>query len=877
MVRGFNIAAKIFLTNALMFASNCRSKSAGKCYLKEYCSIEKHHLKTCKMCKNWLLPFIIVTALICGNKTQAQVKNFKALILDKQSDEPIPFASAIFKKSKIGVLSDSAGTIFFNLKSGMIDDTLEITSVGYQPTLIPFSQMKDSTSMTLYIEVLPPQHEVFVRVKYNRALFFWRKIIAHKEKNDRHNYDNYSYEVYNKLEADLNNVNRIKLSKNPVLKKLDFVFDFTDTLSEKEPFLPVYITETISDFFYRKEPYSTREVQKAVNASEFNNESLIKQLGSTYQNVNVYSNSIPVLDKTFISPFANNADNFYNFKILDTQYLSNQRLIHFTFAPKRTGENTFDGDSWINDATYAVQKVTLRPSLDANINFVKGLTLIQEYKLIDDSTWFLFKDKFVVDFAPTGDKRLGLKGRKTTIFRNVITNNNSVLEEIKKNKTSEEIILLPNSQNLPDSFWVKNRFEPLNKNEQNIYVLLDTLQKNRVFRRYKNNLDFLTSGTKYIGNFIIGPWFNWISGNAWEGTRLRFDLATNKRFSEHWYLHAYLAYGFKDQQFKGKTEIKYQFSRKPWSYVSLSYKKDLDNGQVYYDQLGSDNIFAAFARKPNLPFKYQLIEEKKLDIFSDTYNNFSVGFSASSKQYTPLLNLPAKELFPSGDEKALKSFETVLRLRYAYQERFIDGNFYRSSLGSDFPIVEIKYTHGWKGILQSNYKYNRLDFSVSDYLKIPPYGKFYYNLFAGKVWGTLPYPFLAQQPGNDWYYHSKYSFNLMNRFEYLTDRYAGFNLEHNIGSGLFRYISFTRKLKLRQFWEAKGLLGALNEANRAMNFVGKYPFQPLDKQLYLEVGTGVDNILKFFRVDFVWRLSPRPLPDLRRDRFGVFFGFRVGL
>jgi hypothetical protein len=70
---------------------------------------------------------------------------------------------------------------------------------------------------------------------------------------------------------------------------------------------------------------------------------------------------------------------------------------------------------------------------------------------------------------------------------------------------------------------------------------------------------------------------------------------------------------------------------------------------------------------------------------------------------------------------------------------------------------------------------------VTDYLSIAPYGTLYYNVFAGKMFGTAPYQMLYMLPGNDWYYYSKYSFNLINRFQYLSDRYAGFSLEHNIG------------------------------------------------------------------------------------------------
>ncbi|MBG9374821.1 carboxypeptidase-like regulatory domain-containing protein [Panacibacter sp. DH6] len=821
------------------------------------------------------LIILLLTAYV--NIIHAQSKTLSGIVLDKQSDEPIPYASVVFKVSGRGMITDSAGKFSFSLNTWPAGDTLQVLNVGYKIAEIPVALLKDSASVTIYIEVEAPKNEAVVKAKYNRALWFWRKIISKKPVNDRSNYSNFGYEVYNKLELDLNKVNRDKLERNFALKPLKFAFDYTDTSSEKDPFLPVYLTETISDYYYEKKPYRTREVIKATNASGFNNESWMKQLGATYQNVNVYSNLIPVLDKSFISPFSDNADNYYNFKLLDTQYLGGRRLVHFQFKPKHVGENTFEGDSWIHDTTFAVQKVTLRPALDANINFVTGLTLIQEYKLVSDSSWFLYKDKFVVDIAPVGANRLGFKGRKTTTYRNVLINSSTVINELNKGKSNEEIILVPNTTDLPDSFWVQHRFEPLNKNEQNIYKLLDTLENNKTFLFYKNSIDFLTTGTKYIGNYVIGPWYYWFSGNRWEGTRVRFDLSTNRGFSQHWYLHGYLAYGFTDKKYKGQAEIKYQFSRKPWSYLLASYKSDLDNGQVVYDQLGSDNVFAVFARKPNVPFKFQQITEKKLEYFTETNKNFSVGLTLSSRQYKALLNLPGKDAFPTTDGEPLNSFETRLRLRYAYQERFLESNFDRSSFGSQYPIVQLVFTHGFSGVLNSSYDYNKIDLSISDYLKIPPYGTLRYNFFAGKVFGTLPYQMLVHQPGNEWYYYSYHSFNLMNRFEYLTDRYAGFNIEHNIGSGLFRYIPITRKLKLRQFWEVKGVAGNLSNANKQLNFVTGAPFKSLDGNLYMEVGTGIDNILKFFRIDFIWRVLPRPLPDVKQQRFGVFGGFRFTL
>jgi hypothetical protein len=117
---------------------------------------------------------------------------------------------------------------------------------------------------------------------------------------------------------------------------------------------------------------------------------------------------------------------------------------------------------------------------------------------------------------------------------------------------------------------------------------------------------------------------------------------------------------------------------------------------------------------------------------------------------------------------------------------------------------------------------------------------------------------------------------MMNRYEFLSDRWAGFNIEHEIGGGIFNYIPWVRKLKLRQFWTAKGVIGSLSNANKEMNFKGGYPFKTLEGSPYLELGTGVENILHFLRIDFVWRVLPKPqVHEPLQRRFGIFGSFKL--
>jgi hypothetical protein len=310
-----------------------------------------------------------------------------------------------------------------------------------------------------------------------------------------------------------------------------------------------------------------------------------------------------------------------------------------------------------------------------------------------------------------------------------------------------------------------------------------------------------------VGNYQIGPWFNWVSGNSLEGTRVRFDLGTNSKFSRKFYLHGYLAYGFTDKKYKGKAEVLYLPKKDPRLFFFASYTKDLDNGQQYYDEISTDNIFSLAIRKQGVPVKFQKLEEKKFEIFRETNMGLSFKLTFTHKQFEPLRNLPDKSFFQNNIKGTpLTNFETALRLRYAYLENFLENTFFRSSLGSDYPIVELRYSKGWAGVFNSSYNYHKLNGSVSDYMKIPPYGNFYYNFFGGKVFGTLPFPLLEIHPGNEIYYYNKYAFNMMNRFEYVSDQYAGFNFEHNIGNaetkngiGLFKKILRLAAIIIKQF------------------------------------------------------------------------------
>ena len=814
-----------------------------------------------------LFLFILLTASAIG-----QGKFISGQVQDASSEEKIPFASVKFGSSTVGKLTDSAGNFRFSVNNWP-SDSLLITCVGYQPFRYIIPAKKDSIFLTINLERGTYSEGASVKVRVNKGLLVWRKIVQHKPENDRFRFNNFSYELYNKLELDLKNINFQKFGKLKPLKPVTDLINQNIDTAEGTRYLPTYIVEALSDYYYQKDPKRRREIIKAANPNGIRNESMLKFLGGMDQVVNVYNNFIPVFDKQFVSPISDNGDYYYNYSVIDTQMVAGQRYFHLVFTPRRKGGDTFEGDCWVHLGSFAIQKMNLRLGKEANVNFVENLSIIQEYQLLNDSTWFLSKDKYVLDVSPTGSDKPGFIGRKTTTYRNILVNDSSVTLELQKNKSVEEIITLPQAAEKPKDFWTSSRHEPLSKTESGIIKMIDTLTQAPVFQKFTKTLAFIGTGYKDIGNYQIGPWFNWISTNGWEGLRLRFDLGTNKHFNKKIKLHTYLAYGFGDKKLKGMAEAFFLPNKDPRTYFYAAYTNDLDWGQNYYGEVSQDNIFSLAIRKQGIPVKNIKVEEKRLEFFKEVLPWMSNRLTVIHKSTLPLRNLVPLDSFratASGDP--MTTFEVSLKLRFAWLERFLETQFYRTSLGSAYPIGEINISRGFAGVLRSSYNYTKLSASISDNFKIPPFGNISWYVYGGKTFGTLPYTLLDIAPGNELYYYNKYAFNMMNRWEFIHDKYAGINIEHNIGNGIFRLFP---KLRLRQFWTAKTLWGSLSPANRALNFKQGYTFQTLNGNTYLELGTGVDNIFKVLRIDFVWRVLPSSLPKEGDKSFGVFGSFRV--
>src|SRR5688500_17846303 len=193
-----------------------------------------------------LKTIILFWCVFLSFNISAQTKVLKGIIKDQHSGEQVPFASVRFKKSGFGKLADSSGAFTFHFDTWP-KDTLEISFVGFREfeyALDPATIKNDTVNLLVNLEAGKYNIGVVVTGKVNRGLQMWKRIVKHKPEHNRYRFQNFSYELYNKLELDFKNVNKDRLSEIKLLKPFSFILDNIDT-SEGVPYLPVYLTEAI--------------------------------------------------------------------------------------------------------------------------------------------------------------------------------------------------------------------------------------------------------------------------------------------------------------------------------------------------------------------------------------------------------------------------------------------------------------------------------------------------------------------------------------------------------------------------------------------------------------------------------------------------------
>jgi len=410
------------------------------------------------------------------------------------------------------------------------------------------------------------------------------------------------------------------------------------------------------------------------------------------------------------------------------------------------------------------------------------------------------------------------------------------------------------------NFWQGKRHEILTEKESNIYQMVDSIKQVPVFRTWVDVINTLITGHYVVGFWEIGPYYKLYSFNAIEGHRFRFGGRTSNDFSTKVMFTGHVAYGEKDDRFKGALGMIYMLNKNPRRSTGFNIKHDMEQLGISQNAFTQDNILASFLRR-TYNKKLTMVNEAGVFYEHEWYQGFSNTLSINTRrifgtEYVPFQTVNNAD---TATLSQVSSTEIKLNTRFAYNEKFLMGEFERVSLGTKYPILNLNFIIGLPNVLKSNHEYYKLHMSIDHKFNINPFGRFRYIVDAGYYFGTAPYPLLQIHEGNETYAYDDYAFNMMNYYEFVSDRYVSVLAEHHFDGFFLNRIPLFRKLKWREVIAAKALIGRVSERNRdAMIFPDN--LRGL-KEPYIEASAGIENILKLFRIDAMWRLTYLDKPD----------------
>lgn len=800
-------------------------------------------------------------------------------VTDAATGEPLSFVSVYYEGTPDGTFTDESG--FYKLVSEAPRDSVVVSFFGYQTIKYPVRknevQIRD---FRLYPEV--EQLETIVLTnKEDPGVRIVKRAIREKDKNDKRAFTAYEYESFSTLIAGFDRIPE-NLKNRKMGKEIAAILDSISGQGDDKAKLPFFASEALSRVYVRSNPDKISEHIEATRISGVFVEdgSLISQLiGSSLQNYNFYQNWVQIVEKDFISPIAQGAMGYYDYRLADTLEYDGLPVYVIRVIPKRDQDLAFGGEIWIQDSSFALKRVDLTIGKEANLNYVGAIKIQQDLVPTEAGPWLPEFTDVYIRFTGLSEKWAGLEANYKSY------NSDFILNRPKGASFYEEpVIVAEDAGGKEDIYWDQKRKVPLTSEERMMYQLIDSVKNVPSVKTFVEVVDIAVNGYYTRGKIDIGPYLFAYTWNEVEGSRFRLGARTNGSFSSKWVLSGFAAYGTRDNILKYGGQVSYIASRKRWTEGWIGYKYDIDQVAIPEEKLEDrNNLFLAFTRWGKL-----IGPTYNRSVYAGFKRQFTKDFSQKiiirNKVYDPLfeynITSDGKPLDTLGFGR-LNTSEVILEARYARDEIFVRNDNQRISLGTrSWPIFRLRYTLGLGNVFNSDLSYQKLDFYLTDNYKVGALGRSYVDLNVGRIFSRVPLPLLEVHLGNESPFYTTAGFNLMNYFEFVSDAYVSLRYRHYFEGFILNRIPLIRKLKWRSLVSTGLVYGDLSNKNKVPvvpDAVGSQPiyFSSLRDKPYVEIGYGIENIFKIFRVDFFHRVTYLDNPGVRR--FGVKFSVQFRL
>ncbi|MGN1247097.1 MAG: DUF5686 family protein [Paludibacteraceae bacterium] len=612
------------------------------------------------------------------------------------------------------------------------------------------------------------------------------------------------------------------------------------------------------------------------------------------QNLNFYLNTLDILGESFLSPLASSGNTYYHYYLADS--VAGAYLVHF--RTKNPFYATFNGEMWIDSATYAVRSVYAEVPAQSRVNYLSQLQIRQQFA--PDHSLNREQISVLLDFAVKTDTTHIFP---TVLLRTEVREQGTRSQEQRLNSSLDNGGAVSNNSPAPLAGRGQGAGNDCNNggavSETSVTspsscVLdpLSSLDSLPLIRVAKFAATVLTTGYIPTGTCIdIGNIREILDFGESEYVHLGLPLRTNERLWKNVSLEAAAGYGFHDQHWKGLGKISINLPTQRRNILRLEYQDhyiatEVDGMYQYYHEnfFGKRQFdFTSFLFR-NLYTNRQAVNtysrqrEFRIETENDWSDLLETRLYAHVGRWDPWYTAQAANNLAPGilatAPYRYQSIGTVFRLSWG--ERKVDGYFLRRYVHSQYPTLFLSAEAGSvqdtglrtqdEGLINSDYTgaggyslYARLQVLVKQRARLGMGGTLDWAFSAGYIFGEVPYPMRHHFEGNQSYAFDPYRFTLMNNLQYSARGWLSLHALWDGQGVLFNLIPGIRYCRLHELVDFKLAWGD-----------GELLHSP-----YTEVGVGIGNIFRVGEVYAVWRLTHRQ--DLTAPTWGIRFRFKLGL
>ena len=808
---------------------------------------------------------LLLVAILLSIKGSAQ-KIYGTILNDK--GDLLPYSSVTIKGTTIGASANNRAKFAVNVTPG--NYTVICQHIGYttQEKQVTITNTDQEINFVLPEQKLMMKEVVIKSNGEDPAYQIIREAIKKR---------NFYGKQVSSFTCDLYGKDMIKLRHLPTK-----IFGMKVGVDEREEMMLdtmgqgiIYLSESIAKIAVQQpEKFKMQVVSSRVSGSN--------GFGISFPTfISLYQNNVPIFaeqlnPRGFVSPIADGAISFYKFKFLGSFYENGKEVNAIRVTPRRNYEPLFSGIINITETDWRIHSFDLVITKKSQLEVIDTLQITQFFVPVNNDVWRVKNQLLHFNFNKLGIDAIGN-------FLNVYSNYD-VAPNFKKDYFDRVIIKYDTNVNKKTkAYWDTIRPVPLEKEEVKDYQVKDSLfEVQRDSINSKHTVDSLRKrqgkvkplqifwsginrthyGNAGRYNWGLGSLIKNLEYNTAEGLSLNltgyFEKYLKKSGTDisikptlryglsNRHVNAWVDATLRNRDFEIDREIKReewafsggkrisQFNKEsPITPVVNSFSTLLygDNFMKTYE-----NYFAAagFTKKYESGFKFNIkaLYEDRIPLNNTT--DFTL-FKDSKKNITP--NYPYEKIpnqFPRHQATIVSA-----EISFTPGQQYIQFPYRKMAIGSKYPTFSLSYTKGIKYILGSDVNFAKWKASVDGEKNLRLRGLLKYNVTLGGFLNRKDVFIQDYQHfnGNRSTLAGEYlsSFQLSSYYGNSTTAsiYGILHLEHHFNGLLTNKIPFFNRLN----WNL---------------VAGTNAFYVNSKSNHTELFFGVENILKIFRIDYVY-------------------------